>query len=197
VFVKICGLTDEVAVDAAVAAGADAIGFVFAESAREISPGRARALCRDVPGTTLRVAVMHHPSPARYAEVVETFEPDWVQTDAEDFAALPDSAPPMPLPVYREDGTEMLTEFPARVLFEGRLSGSGRTADWGEARRIAERTELILAGGLNVGNVADAVAAVRPFGVDVSSGVEFERGRKDPAMIKEFVARVRELELEQ
>ena len=90
-FVKICGLTSETAVEAAVTAGADAIGFVFAESAREVSPERARELCRDVPEGTIRVAVMHHPSPARYRQVVETFGPDWVQTDAEDFDSLPQS----------------------------------------------------------------------------------------------------------
>jgi phosphoribosylanthranilate isomerase len=195
VFVKICGLTDETAVEAAVTAGADAIGFVFAESAREVSPERARELCRDVPEGTIRVAVMHHPSQARYRQVVETFGPDWVQTDAEDFDSLPHSGSPVPLPVFREGQTEGRTEFPARLLFEGRVSGSGTTADWGEAGRIAERTELILAGGLNIENVASAVIKVRPFGVDVSSGVEFERGRKDPNRIREFVARVRELEL--
>jgi phosphoribosylanthranilate isomerase len=196
VFVKICGLTDATAVDAAVAAGADAIGFVFAESAREVSPQRARELCRDVSAATIRVAVMHHPSRDRYTEVIETFAPDWIQTDAEDFDSLPAAGPARPLPVFREDGTDGLTEFPPRLLFEGRVSGSGKTADWQEARRIAGHTELILAGGLDADNIADAIAAVRPFGVDVSSGVEYERGRKDPGKIREFVARVRELELE-
>jgi phosphoribosylanthranilate isomerase len=186
VFVKICGLTDATAVDAAVAAGADAIGFVFAESAREVSPQRARELCRDVSAATIRVAV----------KVIETFAPDWIQTDAEDFDSLPAAGPARPLPVFREDGTDGLTEFPPRLLFEGRVSGSGKTADWQEARRIAGHTELILAGGLDADNIADAIAAVRPFGVDVSSGVEYERGRKDPGKIREFVARVRELELE-
>lgn len=196
-FVKICGLTDESAVDAAVAAGADAIGFVFAQSAREVSPQRARELCRDVPAATIRVAVMRHPSRDRYTEVIETFSPDWIQTDVDDFASLPASAPAQPLPVLREDGTEGLTDFPPRLLFEGRISGSGKTADWDEARRIAGHTQLILAGGLDADNVAAAIAAVHPFGVDVSSGVEYERGRKDASKIRKFVARVRELELEQ
>ena len=196
-FVKICGLTDATSVDAAVAAGADAIGFVFAESAREVSPQRARELCRDVSAATIRVAVMHHPSRDHYTEVIETFAPDWIQTDAEDFAALPAADPAHLLPVFREDGTEGLTDFPPRLLFEGRVSGSGETADWEEAKRLAGQTELILAGGLDADNVAAAIAAVRPFGVDVSSGVEYERGRKDPSKIREFVARVRELELEE
>lgn len=195
-FVKICGLTDQPAVDAAIDAGADAIGFVFADSVREIAPGKARALCRSVPKHTIRVAVMHHPSPDRVADVIETFEPDWVQTDAEDFASLPASCSTKALPVFREHRTGEMTDFPPRLLFEGRTSGSGATADWNEARRIAQSAELILAGGLDAGNVAAAIAEVRPFGVDVSSGVELERGRKDPAKIREFVARVRALENE-
>ena len=74
------------------------------------------------------------------------------------------------------------------------MSGSGQTADWDEARRLAPRTALILAGGLTPDNVAEAIGLVAPWGVDVSSGVERRRGEKDPAKIKEFVARVRALE---
>ena len=73
---------------------------------------------------------------------------------------------------------------------------SGRTADWGEARRLAAGTELILAGGLTLDNVVDAIRTVSPWGVDVSSGVERRRGEKDAARIKAFVARVRALEEE-
>lgn len=193
-FVKICGMTDQTAVDAAVEAGADAIGFVFAESAREVTPARARDLCRTVPGHMIRVAVMRHPSAARYREVIDTFAPDWIQTDADDFASLPAPAPARALPVFRENTTTGLKQFPARLLFEGAVSGSGTTADWDEARRIAAQSELILAGGLNADNVVGAVMYVRPFGVDVSSGVERERGKKDPQRIREFVARIRALE---
>jgi phosphoribosylanthranilate isomerase len=196
-FVKICGLTDETAVAAAIEAGADALGFVFAESPREVSPHRARELCRSAPTATIRVAVMRHPSPGRFEAVMATFAPDWIQTDAEDFAGLPAPGRARALPVFRDGATRDLTEFPARLLFEGVASGSGATADWDEARRIASRSELILAGGLDVANVGAAMTRVRPFGVDVSSGVEVERGRKDPAKIREFVARVRAWESEQ
>ncbi len=189
-FVKICGLTDEAAVEAAVEAGADAIGFVFAESAREVSPARARELCAAVPKHVVRVAVMRHPAKARFAEVIDIFDPDWIQTDAADFETLP-ATDATRLPVYRENETRGLTNFPPRLLFEGQISGSGETADWDEAKRIASRCELILAGGLDANNVAAAIARVRPFGVDVSSGVEYQRGRKDPARIREFVARAR------
>jgi phosphoribosylanthranilate isomerase len=195
-FVKICGVTDAAALAAAVEAGADAVGFVFAESVREIAPARARVLCSSLPAHVLRVAVMHHPEPARVAAVVDEFTPDWIQTDAADFAGLTLPAAIRALPVYREGQTDAGTALPARLVFEGRISGSGTTADWQEARRIAAAAELILAGGLNAANVGRAIEYVRPFGVDVSSGVESARGHKDPRKIREFVARVRALESE-
>jgi phosphoribosylanthranilate isomerase len=79
-------------------------------------------------------------------------------------------------------------------LFEGLTSGSGTVADWNEARELALGRELIQAGGLRPDNVADAISAVRPWGVDVSSGVEQSPGKKDPVKIREFVARVRAME---
>jgi phosphoribosylanthranilate isomerase len=215
-FVKICGITDRAAIDAAVAAGADALGFVFAESVREIAPERARELCEGLPEGTIRVAVMRHPDRERVRRVVETFAPDWIQTDAADFEGIELPPGTLALPVVRDAGLAAAVTrpsaaapspqaaaprpagaaLPPRLLFEGRVSGSGTKADWEEARGLAARTELILAGGLDAGNVAAAIGFVRPFGVDVSSGVEAERGRKDPRKIREFVARVRAMENE-
>jgi phosphoribosylanthranilate isomerase len=192
-FVKICGLTDEAAVEAAVAAGADALGFVFAESVREIDPERARELCRDLPHGVIRIAVMHHPSPERFADVIERFTPDWIQTDVADFERLAVPTGIERLPVFRDGLSANPAGWPPRLVFEGRISGSGQKADWDAARRIAGESELILAGGLDAGNIAAAIEYVRPFGVDVSSGVETVRGRKDPRKIREFVARVRSL----
>lgn len=192
-FVKICGLTDSAGVAAAVAAGADAVGFVFAPSVRKLTPRRAAELAADVPASVIRVAVMRHPAPADVDEVLREFSPDWLQTDAEDFAAL--DLPPdcTALPVYRE-GRAAGRDYPPRLLFEGATSGSGTTADWDEAERIARHSQLVLAGGLDAGNVAAAVEHVRPWGVDTSSGVESSRGRKDPEKIRRFVALIRALE---
>jgi phosphoribosylanthranilate isomerase len=77
------------------------------------------------------------------------------------------------------------------MLFEGPVSGTGTTTDWSTAAQLASRTQLILAGGLKPANVAAAIAAAKPFGVDVSSGVEAEPGVKDPAKIYEFVRNAR------
>src|SRR5690606_32055583 len=88
VFVKICGITTPAALDAAVRAGADAVGFVFAESPRRIAPAAARRLCAGLPPSVIRVAVMRAPSAAEWAEVAAEFAPDWLQADAEALARL-------------------------------------------------------------------------------------------------------------
>ncbi len=192
-FIKICGLRSAAAVSAAVAAGADALGFVFAESPRRIDPRDAAALCEALPPRVLRVAVMRHPSAEEVQRVLAHFSPDWLQTDASDFATVDLPSPICPLPVYRDD--EHVEVAPgSRLLFEGVNSGTGQTADWRAAQAIAGHSRLILAGGLNPDNVGAAIHAVRPWGVDVSSGVERERGIKDPKLIELFIDRVRKLE---
>jgi phosphoribosylanthranilate isomerase len=193
-FVKICGLSTPDAIEAAIEAGADAVGFVLAESPRRVTAAKAAALAASVPAGVLAVAVMRHPTPAQCAQVFDAFVPDYLQTDAEDFAAISLPHGCRALPVYRDTSARSAATLPARLLFEGHTSGSGKTADWALAHALAARTELILAGGLDTDNIAAAIAAVRPFGVDVSSGVESRRGTKDRRKILEFVSRVRELE---
>ena len=193
-FVKICGITDREAARAAVAAGADALGFVFAASPRQVSAEAALEIAADVPKSTLRVAVFHHPTRAHFEHVLTVFAPDWIQTDAEDLASLPVPATTFALPVLRNGRVGEPATWPKRVLFEGARSGTGVAADWSEARRLAAATQVVLAGGLSAANVAAAVEQVRPWGVDVSTGVERAPGRKDPEKITTFVARVRALE---
>jgi phosphoribosylanthranilate isomerase len=190
-FVKICGMNSPEAVAAAVEAGVDALGFVFAESPREVTIEQALALCAAVPAHIVRIAVMRHPHKEHWQRVVEAFKPTWLQTDAEDFRWITLPAGCEALRVYRDSDAPADSDLPDRLLYEGTHSGSGRVADWDEAHGLARVAEIILAGGLTADNVGDAIRFVRPWGVDVSSGVERERGVKDPAKIKEFVARVR------
>jgi phosphoribosylanthranilate isomerase len=190
-WVKICGLTTPEAVATALDCGADALGFVFhAPSPRNLAPAQAAALARDVPARVLRVAVTLHPTQALVDEIAAVFRPDALQTDVEDLAAL--RLPPglATLPVVR-CGATLPSALPPRLLYEGPRSGAGTVADWDAAHALARRTELILAGGLDASNVAAAIAAVQPFGVDVSSGVESAPGRKDPGRIRAFFAAAR------
>lgn len=193
-FVKICGLTSPDAIAAAVASGADAIGFVFAQSSRRIDVRTALTLSREVPDGVVRVAVMRHPSVREWTEVRDGFRPDWLQTDATDIPTLELGEHCVALPVFRDIEASAQRDWPAPLLFEGGQSGSGLTADWNKAASIAERTDLILAGGLSPDNVATAIDAVRPWGVDVSSGVESAPGQKDPDKIAAFIARARAAE---
>jgi phosphoribosylanthranilate isomerase len=189
-WIKICGMTTAAAVAAAVEAGVDAIGFVFAESSRQVSPRAAAMLARTARARVRCVAVTRHPTQRTVDEIVNAFRPDLLQTDAADFAALRLPAALGRLPVVRA-GDSAPAPLPSRLLFEGASSGSGSLSDWQEAGALARRTELVLAGGLNATNVAAAIGAVGPFGVDVSSGVEQRPGVKSPAEIVRFVLAVR------
>jgi phosphoribosylanthranilate isomerase len=190
-WIKICGLTTLEAVEAAVRAQVDAIGFVFAPSKRQVTAQRAAELSRDVPRSVARVAVMQHPTQAQLDEVLQVFRPNILQIDVEDLAALQLPQTLLIHPVIRS-GREAPADLPARVLFEGPVSGTGKTADWTVASQLARRSELILAGGLNPENVSEAVRVVNPFGVDVSSGVESAPGIKDPTLVMRFVSAARE-----
>lgn len=194
VFVKICGLRDAADVAAAVKAGANAVGFVFADSVRRVTPQQARSAALDLPDDVQRVAVMRHPSKEQCRAVLEEFEPDVVQADADDFAGLdiPDNIERWP--VIREGAAAM--DLPDVFLYEGSNSGRGETVDWASAARFARRGRMILAGGLGPENVVTAIRTTRPWGVDVSSGVESSHGRKDHELIQRFVRAVRAAEKE-
>ncbi len=189
-WIKICGITSVDAVLAAAAANVDAIGFVFAPSPRQVTPGQAAQLAAHAPPGMLRIAVTQHPLQMKVDEICRILQPDYFQTDVEDLREL--KIPPhiRLLPVARF-GRTTPQPLPARMLFEGPSSGIGELADWGRAAELARQTELILAGGLSAANVAEAINVVRPFGVDVSSGVEALPGIKDPQKIHDFVVAAR------
>jgi phosphoribosylanthranilate isomerase len=193
-FIKVCGMTDARAVEAALAAGADAIGFVFAQSVRRVTPEQAALLAKPARGRLLCVAVTLHPDTPLLHDIFSSFRPDVLQTDVEDLASitLPSGVKSWPVLRAAPSGLLPVNADPAQpVLFEGPRSGTGTVADWSAARLLASTRPLILAGGLSPDNGAEAVVAVRPFGVDVSSGVEESPGRKSPALIESFVSRAR------
>lgn len=188
-WIKICGLRDAATVAHCLALQVDAVGFVFAPSVRQVSIAEALRLADMARGRAQVVAVLRGASP-HMEQIIKEFDPDLLQIDQ---TAIDANARPMPrgwLPVFR-DGEGLPDRLPDRVLFEGRESGVGQTANWREAASLAHKTRLVLAGGLTPDNVVDAITQVRPYGVDVSSGVERERGIKCPAKIKDFVMAVR------
>jgi len=188
-WIKICGMTTAAAVAAALEARVDAIGFVFAQSARRLSAQRAHELAVPARGRVRCVAVTRHPTQPALDEILAAFRPDILQTDAGDLQTLRVPAALELLPVMRV-GEPLPEKLPQRILFEGPVSGTGLAVDWQAARGFARRTQVVLAGGLNSDNVAAAIAAVHPFGVDVSSGVEAQIGIKSPLAITQFVAAV-------
>jgi phosphoribosylanthranilate isomerase len=195
VFIKLCGMTTPEAVNAALENEVDAIGFVFASSVRAVTTQRANELAAPARRRVACVAVTRHPSRDAVAAILGEFRPDILQTDIEDLDALGLPRELSVLPVVRP-GTAVACALPQRLLFEGPVSGSGRTTDWDAAAELAQRLEVILAGGLNPGNVAAAIRHVRPFGVDVSSGVEEQPGIKNTQLIEQFVAAARLAALE-
>lgn len=192
--IKICGLRDRRHVAVAIEAGAAAIGFVFADSPRRVTPERARSISGDVPRSVKRVAVMLHPANDEWQRVLQQLEPDVLQTDAEDFDRLEIPASVERWPVYREG--QSMPDATGTWVYEGARSGRGETVDWSAAARLAPSGGMILAGGLDPENVAAAIKRVRPSGVDVSSGVESAPGEKDSRLIKEFISAAQAAEKE-
>ena len=189
VFVKVCGLTHADDVRAAVAAGADALGFVFAESPRRVSPEAAAEISRGVPDGVLRVAVMLHPRADEWQAVAEAFRPDVLQTDAGDFGTLDVAEHVVRWPVIRQTAGESPgTPRSGTYVYEGAKSGTGATVDWRTAALCARQGNMILAGGLGPDNVAAAIRQVKPYGVDASSSLERAPGRKDEQKVAAFIS---------
>jgi len=199
VLVKICGLSRPDEVRAVCDAGADAIGFVFAASVRQISFDLAASLLPSVASGVQRVAVFRRPEEAAVVRVAELGF-DLLQADAEwrgDCHGLP------LLPAFGDglDLRERLASYPelaigpglvGTVLVDGPLGGGrGVPADPERVRGAAALRSVVLAGGLRPETVGEAIRVVRPVGVDVSSGVEASPGRKDLAAIAAFVAAAR------
>lgn len=201
--VKICGINDSEAFDAAIAAGADWIGFnFFPPSPRYVTPSQAAALSARSPGGPPRVGLFVDATPDAIAAVLDTVRLDALQLyGATDLPALRDR---FRLPLWRPVGIASAADVPAVsggadvLLLEAqpppkatRPGGNAKTFDWSLLRGWTAPAPWILAGGLTPENVADAIRATAAPAVDVSSGVEKARGMKDPALIRAFIANAR------
>jgi phosphoribosylanthranilate isomerase len=201
--VKICGLNSEAAFDAAVQAGADWVGFVFfPPSPRYVSPARAAALSARIQGGPARVGLFVQPTEAAIAEVLASVRLDVIQVyGAVDPAALRRR---FGVQVWRAVGVSTAADLPREMggadalLLDARPppnatrpGGNALPFDWAIMRGWTAPGPWLLAGGLTVENVAEAVRIAQAPAVDVSSGVESAPGVKDPALIRAFVAEVR------
>ncbi|MEX0975846.1 MAG: phosphoribosylanthranilate isomerase [Woeseia sp.] len=192
--IKICGLRHAASIEAAIKAGADALGFVFTESLRQVTARQAALLASRIPERVLRVAVMRNPDVELWREVETIFCPNVLQTDVLDFSYLEVPSDVTRWPVIREGSVDNKATLPDTFVYEGNASGQGATVDWQVAAGLAKKGRMILAGGLTPDNVAEAIATVAPYGVDVSSAVESSPGIKDAELIARFIAAARATE---
>jgi phosphoribosylanthranilate isomerase len=209
--VKICGLSSAATLDAALQSGADLVGFVFFDpSPRNLSPGQARALGGRVRDRAQKVALTVDADDARLAAIVDVLAPDILQLHGRE---TPERVRAIRarfgIPVMKAIGVASradlgkagaYAEAADTLLFDAKPApeavlpgGNGRAFDWTILRDFAADRPWMLSGGLDAGNVAEALTATRARGVDVSSGVESAPGTKDPARIATFIAAVRAL----
>jgi phosphoribosylanthranilate isomerase len=210
--VKICGLSTRETLDAALAAGADMVGFVFfPPSPRHLSLEIARDLGRQAKGRAAKVALSVDADDATLENIVESLQPDLLQLHGKETTArVRDIKAKFGLPVMKVIAVETpadLAILPGyadvadRILFDARAPGDatrpgglGAVFDWGLLAKLELDLPYLVSGGLNADNVAEALAVTRAGGVDVSSGVERAPGIKDPEMIQRFVRAARATE---
>jgi phosphoribosylanthranilate isomerase len=196
-FVKICGITNEEDGLLAVAMGADAVGFLFAPSTRQIAPTRARDIARRLPPEILTVGVFRDQAKEQVAEIVARAGLGAAQLHgherAEDARWVRERVPLLIQAFSAGDpALDNADDYGAdMILIDSDAPGSGHVFDWSLAEGAPSGRRVILAGGLTPENVAGAIERVRPWGVDVSTGVESAPGRKDPRKVRAFVQAAR------
>ena len=198
VTVKICGITSEADALAAAEAGADAIGLMFYEgSPRHVTLERAKAISAALPQHVMRVGVFVNAEEAFVHQALTECMLNILQFHGDETPEECSRYPVMTLKAFRVQGEETLAQLEAYpsagylldAYVKDALGGTGATFNWDLAVRAQEFGKpIFLAGGLTPENVVEAVRKVQPFGVDVSSGVESEPGRKDAEQMRTFVA---------
>ena len=193
-FVKVCGITNEDDALLAVAMGADAIGFTFAPSPRQVTASAVADIVKRLPNDVMTVGVFRDEAPERVVETIhraglrgaqlhghETREVTWWVGERISFV--------IKAFVAGDRGVADASGFRASaILLDAPSPGSGEVFDWRLADGVPDRSRLIIAGGLGPDNVAAAIAATHPWGVDVATGVESSPGRKDPRLLRSFIA---------
>lgn len=199
--VKVCGITNIEDAQLAIAAGADYLGFIFVpESPRHVTADQARAIIRQLPEDVTKVGVFVDYSGIAVADMMKFCDLDIAQLHGDE-----------PVEAAFEIGTtrvwkmfhladqedvEAAIAYPAAALLvdtvvRGKRGGTGTVGNWELAAKVADARPVVLAGGLRVDNVRAAIRVVEPFAVDVCTGIELSPGRKDPELLKAFLAVVK------
>ena len=204
--VKICGITNTADAKAAIEAGANLLGFNFYDkSPRHITEEEAVEIRSRLPKRVKAVGIFVNESPADVVALRQSLKLDAVQLHGDEPPEAVAEIAPL-VPVIKAFRVE--PEFPLATLDEyskafaflfdaahtGQYGGTGHTTDWDVARRASLSHRIILAGGLKVENVGAAIRIVRPYGIDVASGVESSPGKKDHGRLREFIQEVRRAE---
>ncbi len=200
---KICGLTNAADVQAAIDAGADYLGFIlYPMSPRFVSPAKAKELIKKVPRKIKKVGVFVDSPPNQIIELMEFCGFNIAQLHGEESAgdALEIGSERVwkAMALNTAEDIELAAKFPAAAILADSIGpaqrgGTGKKCDWTRAAEAARRFKLILAGGINPENVADAAKSVKPFAVDVCSGVEASKGIKDHRKILELAAKLKSI----
>jgi phosphoribosylanthranilate isomerase len=202
--VKICGITNRDDAQAAVAAGADALGFVmYKKSPRWVDPPVAQAIIAELPPFVLPIGVFVNEEAHTVRKLMDECGLALAQLHGDEDASY---CQQLGRPVLKALRLKDRGSFLALAEFKGRAGvrgfvvdafsdqaygGTGQTVDWTLAAEVARTVPILLAGGLTPSNVAEAIRLVRPYGVDVSSGVEDRPGKKDRVKVKSFVEAAR------
>ncbi|MGH8981650.1 MAG: phosphoribosylanthranilate isomerase [Acidimicrobiales bacterium] len=196
--VKICGVTTEADALLAVGLGADAIGFIFAPSPRQMAPAAVADIVKRLPRDVLTVGVFRDEAPSRVVEIANRLGLGAVQLHGHEtpeqstwvrarvacvIKAFP--AGDRHIADFAEYGADYL-------LIDGQNPGSGSVFDWRLAEGVVDPSSMFVSGGLHAGNVGEAIARLRPRGVDVSSGVEAWPGHKEPQKLRAFIRQARD-----
>jgi phosphoribosylanthranilate isomerase len=193
--VKICGICDAGAAQAAVEAGADMLGFHFCSSDRRVSPEEAKSI---VDGLDLRpaiVGVFIDQDPSEVREIAEFVGLDLLQLHGSEPPGFDAGVPVMKVLKIRDDQVPDASAWADPIMLDSwsvdQRGGTGRTWEWDLARELLATRKVFIAGGLEPGNVGKVVSSFKPYGVDVSSGVEASLRVKDPDKVRAFVHAVR------
>jgi phosphoribosylanthranilate isomerase len=193
--VKICGICDVDAARAAVESGADMIGFHFCDSPRRVTPEEAKAIVGDLIVRPTIVGVFIDQAPEEVRQIAEFVGLDMLQLHGSEQPGYEAGRPVMKVLKVHDDQIPDASPWPDPIMLDSwsadQRGGTGRSWDWELARALITERKVFIAGGLEPGNVGKVVSAFKPYGVDVSSGVESVVRVKDPDKVRAFVHAVR------